>query len=240
MPVDLTSKQKPPQTRSEVLIDTTNDNLYMQQQTNTPAQNLVLPNSAKNMITSPRDGPHVPVKVHVANKPTVEDITRVYNPYPLHNEYEKYVKDGFLFEPLKNQKQTGQQQANVAFSSEVISPYARTNTGALEVKNRAQNDKLLNVARHGQSNVGFEREKTSEFQKRVPSGGSVIPVTHTTSSAPSIHKQYEDELDLANRFYKSAGTNAEIVNNINKEIERLKSGYKNEAGQEAKSEHKKF
>ena len=45
--------------------------------------------------------PHVPVRVHVPKRPTESDLNRVYNPYTAQDEYESYMKNGFLFEPLK-------------------------------------------------------------------------------------------------------------------------------------------
>jgi hypothetical protein len=286
--------KKPLQTRSEVLIDPTNDGLYHAQQTNTPAHSLVIPESSKggggNKIAS-LSTPHIPVKVHVSSKPTVEDITRVYNPYPLQNEYDKYVKDGFLFEPLKKDSKSSvssvvtHSAANVAFSSEAISPYARKDNAAIHVKNPVDNDKLLAVARSGgnaYNNMAYSnderqhqqqatsltkawgREPSSEFKKAPPGSASssrkATPHRYVNddydhpddreslpkyderkypSSNEILHindSKYQDELDIANKFYKSAGANQEIVENINKEIRRIKTGYKNEPDRVAQVE----
>ena len=164
------------QTRSQVSILTTNNDIY-----STPQVGL-----------ADERGHHVPLRVHVAHKPTQEDTSRCYNPYAIQNEYEKYVRNGFVFEPLKSkssqsmpesqirqQQQQQQQQnsfkhkinpasasssrmnnANVSFTSEAISPYARKENAVLintQLKNPVENDKLLSYAR-GHLNKGFETE----------------------------------------------------------------------------------
>jgi hypothetical protein len=260
--------KKPLQTRSEVLIDPTNDGLYKAQQTNTPAHNLIIPESSKssshnnNKIAS-SSTPHIPVKVHVSSKPTVEDITRVYNPYPLQNEYDKYVKDGFLFEPLKKEtakssatssQATHLSAANVAFSSEAISPYARNKDhAAIHVKNPVDSDKLLTVARGGYANMSYvnderqqapskawTREPSSEFQRAKPGSASSSRKGQTHESLPKYDERkyprnelvddakYQDEVDIALKFHRSVNANQEIVESINKEIRRIKTGYKTE------------
>lgn len=138
----------------------------------------------------------MPVKVHVAHKPTVEDITRVYNPYPiqvnyylilliilildvkfkpnfLKNEYEKFVKDGFLFEPIKvNTKEAFKPSTNVnvSFTSDIISPYTRKDRGGatsqppsatVMLKNPVDHDRLLDAAR---GNVNHAFVNDTEFR----------------------------------------------------------------------------
>ena len=257
-PHQLDLSRKPLQTRSEVLIDTANDAFYKQQQSNTPAQNLVIPENSKSKIAS-SSSPHIPIKVHVSHQPTVEDITRVYNPYPLQNEFDKYMMDGFVFEPLrKSNNRVGDSlrvnhpNANVAFASEVISPYARRDgnpNAPLYSKNPVDNDKLLTVAR-GYNNQGFEddrdrgsspqqkslaREPSSDFLKARPQSSKAassesreqLPRYEESKVTPP-DQVYQDELDLANKFYKSAGTNQDKVENINREIKRIKTGYNDE------------
>lgn len=85
------SAQLPPVRHVEVTTTNIND-LFNQSSTAPPPplNNLIVPESSRRHQQSayqsqhsPPPPPHVPVKVHVAHKPTVEDITRVYNPYPL-------------------------------------------------------------------------------------------------------------------------------------------------------------
>lgn len=80
---------QPPPIR-QVEITTTNINDLFSSSAGPPvvSASLIVPENARQHRASQQpqashQSPnHVPVKVHVAHKPTVEDTTRVYNPYP--------------------------------------------------------------------------------------------------------------------------------------------------------------
>lgn len=208
---------------------------------------------------------HIPVKVHVANKPTVEDTTRVYNPYPLQNEYERYAKNGFFFEPLNqvptksshsldesrnvasktrrnvassSQINTANNQANVCFTSEVISPYTRKEN-SIYLKKPVNNDKLLDYARANGGamvNPAFKADTIeTEFQnfnhlkkKNEPNAMSSVEVGKEQPAPKSNDNNYQDEYDIINRIKKQTGNNPnlELINSIKEELKRLKTGYK--------------
>lgn len=78
----------------------------------------------------------------------------------LKNEYEKYIKNGFLFEPLKVNTKSNNSAAtsnllnpNVSFGSDLISPYRgvkdnhHSTLATIILKNPVDNDQLLDVAR---------------------------------------------------------------------------------------------
>ena len=135
---------------------------------------------------------HSPSRVQVMHKPTVSDTSRVYNPYPVKNEYDRYMKSGgMLFEqpPSSSHYQGGAHtdtgmtkaelrrqstslitkpninNANIAFSSESISPYTRRDSFSqgqkVQYKNAVDNDQLLNISR-GYVNAHLKKE--TEFQ----------------------------------------------------------------------------
>lgn len=147
------------------------------------------PNPDENVIM-PSNSNYVPTRVLVNNKPTIEEITRVYNPYLAQKEYESYMRNGFVFEPLKikssDEMKNSQQKnidkvnsfksvsqispinpninANVAFTSDVISPYSRKETNTY---NQAKNDRLLNIAainNYSHTNMAYKNEPETEFQ----------------------------------------------------------------------------
>ena len=169
---------------------------------------------------------HIPIKVHVTSKPTVEDTTRVYNPYPFQNEYDKYFKNGFLFEPVESTGESKQVtvNANAKFTSDLISPYNRKDN-SIYYKNYVSNDKLLDYAREskvgfGKMNLAFKDESESEFKNLN---------NLKNKSATIDSKIYEDELDLINKFNKNSNnvySNYELVDSINQELKRIKTGYK--------------
>ncbi|RNA31939.1 mucin-19-like isoform X3 [Brachionus plicatilis] len=189
---DKKSYQKP-ETKSQVSILTNSTDILHNNLNNFDNPSVIVSEFSKPYQ------PHVPVKVHVNNKPTVEDTTRVYNPYPFQNEYERYFKNGFLFEPVES---TGEHQqstvnANAKFTSDLISPYNRKDN-SIHFKNYASNDKLLDYAR----------------ENKTPTKGAEL---------------YEDELDLINKYKKKSENNYstyELVDSINQELKNLKSGYK--------------
>lgn len=86
------SSQAAPMRHVEVTTTNIND-LFNSSQALPPP--IIVPESARRThhhnhytphhseYSQPHAPAHLPVKVHVAHKPTVEDITRVYNPYPI-------------------------------------------------------------------------------------------------------------------------------------------------------------
>ena len=298
-PPPLPIRSNRPETRSQVSIQSNSD-IYSSPQ-NLSGNNLIVSESSKNKH-------HLPVRVHVSHKPTSDDTNRVYNPYQLQNDYEKYVKNGFVFEPLKskssqsmpeNIKQSSfrsitkigpsgsssnnsnnlshyNSNVNVAFSSEVISPYSRKEN-TVYVKNPVDNDQLLNYARGGAGHVNpaFKSELETEFQNfnnlksysdvkieskneqasqmfhRAKNSQSADGENETLyrqlkksyqsrKVADSSHQQpnksedssenlrdYEDEYDIANKMNRRVNLHAnhELINSINKELKRIKTGY---------------
>jgi hypothetical protein len=307
-------------------------NSQIKQQTNDANDNLEMYSSIQHTIqptnSVPCLQPHIPLKVHVAHKPTVEDTSRVYNPYPFKNEYEKYAKNGFVFEPLKqasllpitpksnsfklnpsiindnkihanqgiktNQKQIN---ANISFSSEVISPYQRssqldnnemaiytrnydainsfhdnqafkddhetefqnynnlkTYSDLSEIKNLesyAEIDShnhyqlVVNSDKHGElknSNLVSEINYVDDFaiydknKHQIMSKQTNIKqilVDPTVSNKQLISNnenpnQYQDEYDIANKLNRkktAINPNLELINSINEELKRIKTGY---------------
>ena len=234
--------------------------------------------------------PYVPVKVHVSHRPTNDDVGRIYNPYSIQSEYEKYVKYGFIFEPLNvshnaSSTTTGQQHdqqsppvfissqnannmsiattaksprttttkqatttnPNIAFSSEAISPYARPNASQLQYRNPVGNDKLLDHAKGYTSVEAASLRKANydddeEIYEEDGSGEYLEPKVASTAAAynnsssrrgskVSSQEQYQDEYDLANKMVKRSNPNLELVNSINKELKRIKTGYQPDASQ---------
>lgn len=251
------------QTRNEVIIQP-NDHLFKNHQSNRPGQNLVVPDVTKpelavNNVTaacSSGQFSHTPVKVHVSHQPTVEDVTRVYNPYPFQHEFENYYKDGFLFEQLKNKRCDKEeaeraQRANVTVHSESIGIYKHheSSKSSLKAKHPVINDKLSTEARVGggysnKAYSGGDDMPVNQFMKREPSA-EIHRTTTTTSitnhyeqlpqlprasvAADDHHKYQNDEIDgetdLTNRLYRSSVNNLHIVENIGKEIKKIKTGY---------------
>lgn len=84
----------------QVEVTTTNINDLFASSSGPPMGTLVVPESSRqhrnqsswqHQQQQQHSPDHVPVKVHVAHKPTVEDITRVYNPYPFKVEAQLLV-----------------------------------------------------------------------------------------------------------------------------------------------------
>lgn len=94
----------------------------------------------------------------------------------LKNEYEKFVKDGFLFEPIKASLNANKEplkqvtSANVSFTSDIIAPYTRKDrnvssqppTATVMLKNAVDHDRLLDAARGAHTNHAFVND--TEFR----------------------------------------------------------------------------
>lgn len=80
--------QPPPIRQVEITTTNINDLFSSSAGPPTVSASLIVPENARQHRASQQQQAthhspnHVPVKVHVAHKPTVEDTTRVYNPYP--------------------------------------------------------------------------------------------------------------------------------------------------------------
>ena len=228
------------ESKSQVSVQTNNSDILL----NNPKYT---DNNKHSIITADNAKPyhpHVPIKVHVANKPTLEDTTRVYNPYPLQNEYEKYFKNGFLFEPVNNNNnqpisssrvQSHSINANVNFSSDLISPYTRQ-ANSIYLKNPVQNDKLLDYARQSKTTFGGAVNHSylkddSEIESEFQNLNQLKQKNETRTEVKNEHDKYfDDELDLINKYRKKSenklNDNAELINSITQELKRLKTGYK--------------
>ena len=233
---------------------------------------------------------HIPLKTHVSHKPTVEDTSRVYNPYPIKNEYEKYSKNGFIFEPLKpqleisipttiskensfkissqNTKQNPSKliNANVNFSSELLSPYKRNdimNEKIFESQAFYTEAKIIDDDQEYNKQIDFETEfknynnsklnfqykdinfdiyknQTTEnsphnknfriFRNIKDNHNKIDQIKnfHTTRQVNADHdKHFIDEYDIANKLStnKSLNQNLELINSINEELKKIKTGY---------------
>lgn len=213
--------ERKPETKSQISILTNSSEIL-----HNNLNSIENPTVIVSEFSKPSYQSHIPVKVHVTSKPTVEDTTRVYNPYPFQNEYEKYFKNGFLFEPVESTKEYELKpvNANVKFNSDLISPYNRKEN-SIHLKNYVTNDKLLDYAREskvgfGKMNLSFKDDSESEFKhlnnlkNKTPTNDSHI---------------FEDEVDLINKYSKNSkdtNSNYELVDSINEELRRLKTGYK--------------
>ena len=191
--------------------------------------NIIAGNAPPMLLPLPPP-PHVPVRIHVSHKPTVEDISRVYNPYPIQNEYERFVKNGFLFEPVVdayNNNGSKNQPAPTTTISREITP-AVVQSG---LKKLAKNK--MSIGLHPSSSVK---------QQHQHGGGA--------HHNPAFQAKYEDEYDLANKFTANATAAAvsaansrrpsehqhksehmeTIIDSISKELKRMKSAYNDNDG----------
>jgi len=229
-----------PQTRSDVSI-VSNESNFDFFSLPSSQNNLILSEDSKNIINS-----HKPVKVHVAHKPTSEDVARVYNPYPLQDEYEQYSKNGFLFENIQSTNKTHihkKIRADVVFTSESISPYTRKEAHSLVYKNPVT-DKVADLARgYDSSMTEFQNlnnlKNTSGYNPKPASsklsfhtnsdgvGNSSVENIVDVTAQRIVTSFYEDEYDIANKMQKKKGANenSNLINSINSELKRMKSGY---------------
>lgn len=212
--------EKKIETKSQISILTNNSDILLNNPNGIDSPSLIVSEFSKPYQ------PHIPIKVHVTSKPTVEDTTRVYNPYPFQNEYDKYFKNGFLFEPVESTGDSKQitVNANANFTSDLISPYNRKDN-SIHFKNYVSNDRLLDYAREskvslGKMNLAFKDDSESEFKNLN---------NLKNKSAKIDSKIYEDEFDLINKYNKNSNntySNYELVDSINQELKRIKTGYK--------------
>ena len=248
-------------TKNEVSIITNTDLLEMSRNED---EDIIISEGSKHKASH-----HIPVKVHVKNEPTQLDTSRVYNPYPVQEEYEKYVKNGFVFEPLKPNdtskpkddmrritsigldnnrpvKNPNIGNANIAFSSEAISPYYKKDN-KIVYKNPVDNDKLLNQSR-GITNKALKRDSLTEFQnlnnlknfsdsrtkldtkeksfdgdKPQRNNKTGIVAKGFEDEQPVNYRLYEDEYYLENMLNRK-NMNNDVIDSINKEIKKLKNG----------------
>ncbi len=242
MPKVLKSSFNAPQTHSDVSI-VTNESNYDFFSLPSSHNNLIFSEDSKNIISS-----HRPVKVHVSHKPTSDDIERVYNPYPLQDEYEQYYKNGFLFEniqPTPKSHGNKKKRADVVFTSDSISPYSRKDPHCLVYKNPV-NDKVSELSRgYDSSMTEFQNlnnlKNTSGYNLKSTSSKLSSKLTGEeveNSSVENIIKEtdqrvvnslYEDEYYIANKIQKNkndANENSNLINSINSELKRMKSGYR--------------
>lgn len=235
------------QIRNEISIITTsnNDVLYSSPSNKQQEHNVILSENVKL---------HSPTRVHVLHKPTVSDTSRVYNPYPIKNEYDKYTKNGFLFESLNQQGQQNEivltkseqrrlstqlmtkpniNNANVAFSSESISPYTRKDNKII-YKNAVDNDHLLNLSR-GYVNTQFKKETEFQNFNNLKQQRETSLLEHNPDYSTSVPQQqqqqlsnnklYEDEYDIANKLKRKPEQNMRLINSINNELKKFHSGH---------------
>jgi hypothetical protein len=275
-----------------------NPNMLSKTNINNPIKNNFDCNISSNKIEySPLTQQHNSLKAHVLQKPTVEDTSRVYNPYPIKNEYEKYAKNGFLFEPLKPQleisipttiskknsfKLSSQNKnqidvinkhnniinANVNFSSEVLSPYKRNDMDMMNVESNKeqllegrtfyhdqeskmmlsriqnqQNDfktefqnynnlKLNSIIKDTDLEIyKYEMNENSQQNKKFSEKNSKYNQSKKNFDKTIAHepneKQFFDEYDIANKLEskKNLNHNLELINSINEELKKIKTGY---------------
>ncbi len=265
------------QLRTEVSIITNNSNdMYPMPTSAASAQNHY---HDPNVILSETSKlSHSPTRVHVIHKPTVSDTSRVYNPYPVKNEYDRYVKSGgFLFEPIHHAETNGThsetaiskaelrrqstslitkpniKNANIAFSSESISPYTRRDSfrqgQQLTYKNPVDNDQLLNISR-GYVNTHLKKE--TEFQnfnqlktfnehdrnldqlQQQQQHESSLETNNKQQPHPLNYKNTPpakiklSESELSNKILikKPDQTNLNLINSINNELRKFQqTGY---------------
>lgn len=242
------------QIRSDVSLinGSSNEIMYAAPLNNSKLDNIIQSEAIKHT--------HSPTRVHVMHKPTVTDTSRVYNPYPIKNEYDKYVKNGFIFEPfqhsnaqLNNSEVTltkaearrlstslitkpNINNANIAFSSESISPYARKDS----YRNQVDADQLANFSR-GYVNTQFKKEtefqnlnilKTQQIESSLENQQQIeYQQNQQEQQQQQIEttlnsKLYEDEYDIANKIKrKPENSNTKLINSINNELKKFQTGY---------------
>ena len=157
------------QVKDDLLIVTNND-IYSQVPQHAPATaNQVISERSKNYQhqSHKTSTPYVPVKVHVTHKPTNDEVARIYNPYSVQNEYEKYVKNGFLFEPLHVNN-----SSNLLAMAEQSSPPvylgSRPNSNAsISIGNKhQQHSPSTNPHLHSNANISFTSETISPYSRK--------------------------------------------------------------------------
>jgi hypothetical protein len=168
--------------------------------------------------------PHVPIRVHVPNKPSENEINRIYNPYTAKDEYETYMKNGFLFEPLGANSnmstfsvqstsilsRTPVHQSNISIRSETIAPARPKRSEKKTIKGAHTNKtfepdtefKNLNQLKSNDtaSFSNFESLGRIGHQQQGPPKGSTANIKATIVNAES--KSHESDNDRINSTKK--------------------------------------
>jgi hypothetical protein len=141
-----------------------NNNLY-----STPNVDYVLSGERVKSVQ-----PSLPIKINVVRKPSTEDLSRMYNPYIIQDNYDHFVKKGYLNEPAQQQHYDRgyvMNRANITFSNEMISPYAQSVSRASILKNPVENNELINfLSNRNRKIIGNYEQETpvaeyeTEFQ----------------------------------------------------------------------------
>lgn len=161
--------------------------------------------------------PHVPVRVHVPNKPTENEINRVYNPYAAQDEYETYMKNGFLFEPLGGNtnlstfsvqstsilNRTPVHQSNISIRSETLAPIKHKRSEKKPVKTSYTNKtyepdtefRNLNQLHSNNPSSFTNSESLGRSNKPSPAKGSTANIKATVVNAE--HNSYESDGDYS-------------------------------------------
>lgn len=124
-------------------------------------KNLILSEDSKSVLKAQ----HIPVKIHVDHQPSNDDTQRIYNPYFIKNEYERYTKNGFIFEPkVPHEKVYNLKQADAIFSTESISPYNRNISNTLSYKSHNLKKKESTGSINEYNNLSYVVDSSTEFQ----------------------------------------------------------------------------
>ncbi len=208
---------------------------------------------------------HKPVKLHVQHKPTDNDIQRINNPYEFQDEFASYSKNGFLFEPLRQQNEahipepsttttintSTQQQTKIInlklkkskrdnTSDEPIYPKIALKTistssyqnKAYEPETQFQNFNQLNIvdSRNGNGSTSGSNKTNAASSSGIDSQDRLKPSLKVNSLEYDSNYTYEDEYDVRNKYRKSnMKNNIELVESINKEIDRIKFKFEDDS-----------
>jgi hypothetical protein len=152
-----------------------------------------------------------------------------YNPYQQWNEYDMYLKDDFLFEPLPRAGGKRKHNSNEAyFNNEETSGQYKlhkktTNHSNLVSKNN-WSDEHSSEFKKADSGSASPRRKSKYVTSSKETTTNVSVGGNSSRSLPRY-----DEIDLANRFQKTANRSQELINSIKKEIRILQTMNENEA-----------
>jgi len=180
---------------------------------------------------------HEPVKVHVAHRPTERDVSHVPNPYDFQDEYARYAKDGFVFEPIS--KSGSQINANKS-SADELSLKVRSRSSSRS--KRLEPIDASGKKKHSYVNVSYENDI-----KMIPRPNKHIEKETLTDAISKFESNTEIRCNQSNAYavepnrrsrknsiqaLKSAskGPNSlELIGFINKEIDRIKFDFNNES-----------
>ena len=168
--------------------------------------------------------PHVPIRVHVPNKPTENEINRVYNPYTAKEEYETYMKNGFLFEPLGGNSnvstfsvqstsilnKTPVHQSNISIRSETLAPVRTKRSEKKTIKGSHTNKtfepdtefKNLNQLKSNDSLSYSNFESLGRIHQQGLLKGSTANIKATIVNAEN--NNYESDSDRINSSKKNS------------------------------------